>query len=70
MHRIKYKTIGYLDQYPEYGDEILVKTEKGEFKARFCKWDWSDSSEEPYFQFDEGHEDDVIAWWYEGEEEK
>ena len=39
-----------------------MHTVRGSFKARFQKWDWSDSNEEPYFDFDEGHSRDVIAW--------
>ncbi len=64
MNEIKYKTVGYFDEYPKEGEAVFVKTEKGIFKAKYTRFDWSDSSETPYFDFKEGHEREVLAWSY------
>ena len=64
MFEIKYKLVGYFDKYPKMGEEVFVKTKKGIFKAKYQRWDWSDSDEIPYFDFNEGNEKEVIAWSY------
>jgi hypothetical protein len=64
MHEIKYRTVGYFEKYPNNGDEVFVKTDKGIFKAKYEKWDWSDQQETPYFNFPEGNEKEVIGWSY------
>jgi len=61
----KEKTIRYFDNYPDISSDVIVKTKLGIFKARYQKWDWSDSSETPFFDFPEDHDQSVIAWRYE-----
>ena len=63
-YEIKYKTVGYFDTYPKIGELVFVKTLNGVFRAKYNKFDWSDPSDEPYFQFKEGCDDHVIAWSY------
>ena len=63
-YEIKYKQVGYFENYPHLGEKVFVKTNKGIFKAIFTRWDWSDLSEDPYFEFKEGQKNEVIAWSY------
>ena len=48
------------DVYPHRSQKSGVITEKGIFKAT---WSYDYDYERCYFDFSEGHEDDVIAWF-------
>lgn len=48
---------------PSLGDEVYVLTKDGILSAKYTKWDWSDSSETPYFEDEKGKEmSNLIAW--------
>jgi hypothetical protein len=66
MFEKKYKQMTYFEEYPNIDEVVFVKTIKGIFKAKYEKWDWSDPTEIPYFNF-EGNEKEILAWSYQPE---
>ena len=64
----KPRVVQEFSKYPYEGEEVIIETEEGIFKARYQRWDWSDSSETPGFQLESGRFVDPISWWYEDPE--
>lgn len=50
------------DKLPPLGDEVEILTREGIFKAKFTKYDWSDTNEVGYFTVEGKEYKNVIAW--------